>query len=157
MERQLRDSAATETAGAALAGVLTPGDLVLYLEGDLGAGKTTLVRGLLRGLGHRGHVPSPTYTLVEPYELGGFSLRHMDLYRLADPEELAYLGIREMTGILLVEWPERGSHFLPGADLLIRLAVAVAGEGRNLKTEAFSDLGRALNKAWEIASHKAGL
>lgn len=155
MERQLRDTAATETAGAALAAVLTPSDLVLYLEGDLGAGKTTLARGLLRGLGHCGHVPSPTYTLVEPYELGGFSLRHMDLYRLADPEELAYLGIREMTGILLVEWPERGRHFLPGADLLIRLAVA--GEGRSLKTEAFSPLGRALDQAWEIASHKAGL
>lgn len=153
MERQLRDAAATEAAGATLAAVLKPGELMLYLEGDLGAGKTTLVRGLLRGLGHRGHVPSPTYTLVEPYELGPFSVRHMDLYRLADPEELAYLDIREMTGILLVEWPERGRHFLPEADLLIRLAVM--GEGRRLTSEPISAQGEALDQAWEAASHKA--
>ena len=151
----LKDSAATEAAGAALGKVLPAGDWVIYLQGDLGAGKTTLVRGLLQVLGHPGRVPSPTYTLVEPYELGAHSLRHLDLYRLADPEELAYLGIRDMSGILLIEWPEKGVRFLPPPDLVCRLAVAE--EGRSLATEAPTAVGRALEHAWEAANHKVGL
>ncbi|MGE5624770.1 MAG: tRNA (adenosine(37)-N6)-threonylcarbamoyltransferase complex ATPase subunit type 1 TsaE [Bacillota bacterium] len=151
----LKDSAATEAAGAALGSVLPASETVIYLQGDLGAGKTTLVRGLLHALGHQGRVPSPTYTLVEPYELAGRSVRHLDLYRLADPEELAYLGIRDMAGILLIEWPEKGAHFLPPADLVCRLAVSE--DGRSLVTEAQSDAGRALQAAWEAANHKAGL
>ena len=155
MRAFLRDSAATEAAGAALGKVLPVEDRVIYLQGDLGAGKTTLVRGLLQALGHPGRVPSPTYTLVEPYELGAYSFRHLDLYRLADPEELAYLGIRDMSGILLIEWPEKGTRFLPPPDLVCRLAVA--DDGRSLDTEASTTPGMDLQRAWEAANHKAGL
>jgi len=148
MQLFLADSAATEAAGAALGRVLPKGDLVVYLQGDLGAGKTTLVRGLLRALGHSGRVPSPTYTLVEPYELAGRSLRHLDLYRLSDPEELVYLGVRDMSGILLVEWPEKGAQYLPEPDLLCHLAQS--GTGRRLETEARSSSGMTLQSVWEV-------
>ena len=113
----LDSAAATEALGARLAHVLTPG-CILYLRGDLGAGKTTLVRGLLHGLGYPGIVKSPTYTLVEPYAIGKWRLFHWDLYRLADPEELEYLGLREQLDgetALLIEWPERGPGELPPA------------------------------------------
>jgi tRNA threonylcarbamoyladenosine biosynthesis protein TsaE len=103
---------------------------VVFLQGDLGAGKTTLVRGWLRGLGYPGPVKSPTYTLVEPYTAGGLEVYHVDLYRVADPEELEYLGLREelRPGTLcLVEWPERGAGWLPGADLEVRIEVDEPG------------------------------
>lgn len=119
---ELPDAAATEAAGAALAAM--PGLRTVYLEGDLGAGKTTWVRGLLRALGHAGTVRSPTYTLVEPYELDSRKVLHFDLYRLADPEELEYLGVREAHGagvLWLVEWPERGCGWLPEPDLRMHL------------------------------------
>ena len=110
---------------------------VVWLQGDLGAGKTTLVRSLLHGLGYTGRVKSPTYTLVEPYEIGDRVVYHLDLYRLAEPEELEWLGIRDMMtdrDLLLVEWPERGCGVLPKADLEIK--IDHAGDGRRLSAQA---------------------
>lgn len=130
----LADADATARLGAALARDLLrqrPAQFVLYVEGELGAGKTTLIRGLLRELGHEGRVPSPTYTLVEPYELAGYQVRHLDLYRLTDAAELEFLGIDDEFGgdsLWLLEWPERGAGRLPAPDLTVRLAVA--GEHR---------------------------
>jgi tRNA threonylcarbamoyladenosine biosynthesis protein TsaE len=155
MRLGLADADATEAAGAVLGEVFPTQDCVIFLHGDLGAGKTTLVRGLLRALGHAGRVPSPTYTLVEPYELGRLSLKHLDLYRIADPEELAYLGVRDMSGAVLIEWPERGAHFLPEQDLDCRLSVAEPG--RVLEVEGRTALGRDLAAAWESATRKSAL
>ena len=124
---RLADSEATEALGARLAQALLPAPgLVVYLYGDLGAGKTTLVRGWLRALGATGPVRSPTYTLVEPYELAGRSLLHLDLYRLSDPAELEQLGLYDTPparSVWLVEWPQRGAGELPPADLEITLQV----------------------------------
>lgn len=119
----LPDATATEALGAALAAA-APERCTLYLLGDLGAGKTTLARGFLQALGHAGPVRSPTYTLIEPYQLRGRDYYHLDLYRLGDPEELDYLGLRDLLGspcVLLVEWPQRGAGMLPAADLELRL------------------------------------
>jgi tRNA threonylcarbamoyladenosine biosynthesis protein TsaE len=125
LREYLADEAATRAFGARLSRRLTPGRRwLISLAGELGAGKTTLVRGLLEGLGHRGRVRSPTYTLVEPYRVDGRDLLHLDLYRLADPGELEYLGFVDLltpTAIALVEWPERGGDLLPPADLAVEL------------------------------------
>lgn len=136
-ERVLADEAATTALGAQLA-ELPAGGLV-HLQGPLGAGKTTLVRGMLRALGHQGSVRSPTYTLVEPYQVGAVAVAHLDLYRLGDPEELEELGIRdyfEAGTWLLVEWPERGVGVLPAPDLVIRLQVEGSGRRALLAAES---------------------
>ncbi|MEN8175521.1 MAG: tRNA (adenosine(37)-N6)-threonylcarbamoyltransferase complex ATPase subunit type 1 TsaE [Pseudomonadota bacterium] len=141
MKLELADAEAQEAFGRQLAACLAP-DAVVFLQGDLGAGKTTLVRGILRGLGHAGAVKSPTYTLVEPYELPKGRCDHMDLYRLADPGELEYLGVRDLVGaghLLLVEWPEKAEAALPAPDLRIR--IEHARRGRVLHLDATSSKG----------------
>ncbi len=132
----LENEAATESLGAGLAHRLPAGSVV-FLRGELGAGKTTLVRGFLRELGYPGAVKSPTYTLVESYLLEGRRILHFDLYRLSDPEELEYMGIRDYfdgSTTCFVEWPERGEGLLPAADLTIHLFHR--GQGRTARLSA---------------------
>lgn len=120
----LADEAATQALGTALARSLEPG-LVIFLEGKLGTGKTTLARALLVELGFDGIVRSPTYTLLEPYRIGDWRVVHLDLYRINDPEELENIGLRdELDGqpVVLVEWPSQGHGHLPAADLWISLS-----------------------------------
>ncbi|TNF01518.1 MAG: tRNA (adenosine(37)-N6)-threonylcarbamoyltransferase complex ATPase subunit type 1 TsaE [Gammaproteobacteria bacterium] len=128
--------------GRQLGAVLTDGSLV-FLEGDLGAGKTTLSRGMLSAFGHCGVVKSPTYTLVEPYQLGKKLIYHFDLYRLGDPEELEYIGIRDylqQASFCLVEWPERGAGMLPAPDL--RIQIDIESGARRLVVEANTERGK---------------
>ncbi len=130
---------------------------LVFLEGELGAGKTTLCRGILAALGHNGAVKSPTYTLVEPYDLGKYRLYHFDLYRMSDPEELEYMGIRDYLedeqsargNYCVVEWPERGTGILPAADIAVR--IAVAGNGRRLLLESCTPIGDNLLAALDIS------
>ncbi len=139
--RYLADEAETLQLGALIAAVLQPG-LIIYLHGDLGAGKTTLVRGMLNGLGHTGKVKSPTYTLVEPYAISRFNIYHFDLYRFMDEDEWEAAGFRDYfnaSSVCLVEWPEKAAHVLPKADL--DLMLTPESTGRRLKLHANSSLG----------------
>lgn len=131
MTLTLASAQATEALGARLASVIAEGCIV-YLQGELGTGKTTLVRGLLRALGYAEAVRSPTYTLVEPYAVQDKQILHLDLYRLGDPEELEYIGLRDWLDgqtILLIEWPEHGGGVLPVADLQVELQYNGANNG----------------------------
>ncbi len=155
MDIPLADATATEALGAALARVC-PARCRIFLHGDRGAGKTSLSRGFLRGLGYRGRVKSPTYTLLEPYDIEGPPPRrvcHFDLYRLADAEELLYLGAEDCLAaeaISLVEWPQRGQARLPAADLEVRLEYQ--GEGRRARLRAASEPGRQLLQKLSLAA-----
>jgi len=124
----------------------------IYLEGDLGTGKTTLVRGLIRAMGHDGAVKSPTFTLIEPYQIGQSNVYHFDLYRLSDPEELEYMGLREYfapDSLCLVEWPQKGQQMLPEADLLLKLTHD--GSARKVSLEAQSEFGKSIIKTLKTA------
>jgi tRNA threonylcarbamoyladenosine biosynthesis protein TsaE len=143
----LADEDATVAFGTLLAGICK-GKGLLTLQGNLGAGKTTLSRGLIRGLGHQGNVKSPTYTLVEPYDTGTHRIFHYDLYRLSDPEELEFLGMREQLGgdcLTLVEWPEKGGTLLPEPDL--KLVLSLEGTGRRIAWSAGTPAGESMAAA----------
>jgi tRNA threonylcarbamoyladenosine biosynthesis protein TsaE len=143
LDLNLPNAAATTALGAALARNAAAGR-TLYLRGDLGTGKTTLVRGLLRGLGHAGRVKSPTYTLVEPYMLSSLHFYHFDFYRLKDQGEWESGGFREYfspQAMCVVEWPERAEGLLPPPDLEVRLEFA--GEARRATVEAHTAAGKA--------------
>lgn len=125
-----------ERLGKAFSKHLRGGDMV-YFQGELGAGKTTLVRGVLAGMGHNGSVTSPTYTLIEPYECDDLTIYHLDLYRLEDAEELETIGLRDLVNkksILLVEWPDRGEGILPLPT--INISIEYSHPGRNLEINA---------------------
>jgi len=143
------DAAATRAIGASLAVALLAVDpvepLLIGLSGELGAGKTTLVGGLLEALGHAGPVRSPTYALIEPYRLADRDVHHCDLYRLRDPDELEDLGLRDLLtarSVLLIEWPERAGDRLRAPDLSLRLDYSAAG--REVHLTSASVVGQAI-------------
>lgn len=122
-----------------------PARAIIFLQGDLGAGKTTWARGFLRGLNYLGLVKSPTYTLVESYEIDTQCIFHFDLYRVAEPKELVYIGLEEYvnrSAICLIEWPERGKGLLPKPD--ITLFIQIAANGRTIEATAGSPVGTTL-------------
>jgi tRNA threonylcarbamoyladenosine biosynthesis protein TsaE len=140
VEKYFRSPEETEQFGAGLWQVL-PAKAVVYLHGDLGAGKTTLVRGFLRAAGFLGAIKSPTYTLVEEYCIGKQKVFHFDLYRLADPDELEWIGINDyfdQTSLCFIEWPCKGAGFLPLPDYEINLQVQ--GSGRQMVMQTFKDI-----------------
>lgn len=147
LSHTLVDAAATEALGRSLAATApdaAPRPVVVFLAGDLGAGKTTLARAFLRQLGVTGAVRSPTYTLIERYPVAAGEIAHLDLYRIADPEELEFLGLDDLAEhahLWLIEWPERGARALPPPDL--RIALGVEGNGRSARLEAASAVGTA--------------
>lgn len=146
----LADEEATLAFGRHIATV-TGGRGLVTLQGDLGSGKTTLSRGLIRALGHTGAVKSPTFTLVEPYELATGQVLHYDLYRLNDPEELHFLGVRDFLdgdALTLVEWPERGRPWLPAPDLALQLQVS--GSGRQVNWQGHTPRGMEWSQALAI-------
>jgi len=121
--------------------------VVIYLQGPLGAGKTTLTRAIIQGLGHEGNVKSPTYTLVEPYEINHKIVYHFDFYRVVDPQELSMIGIRDYfteNSICIIEWPERAQGMIPPADVVIE--IEMCEQGRQVKLIAHTDKGKQLFK-----------
>jgi tRNA threonylcarbamoyladenosine biosynthesis protein TsaE len=149
----LRDEAATLQLGQALAPGTTPGR-VMHLRGDLGAGKTTVTRGLLRALGYAGRVKSPTYTLVELYSLSSLNLYHFDFYRFEDPEEWLSSGFRDYFNphsICVVEWPERAGDLLSPPDLEVRLEFAPGSPGRRAVLQAHSEAGSSWLSAFSFS------
>ena len=152
MKRFLADEAATVAFGRELLEAM-PADLAgwtLLLSGELGAGKSTFARAFIRGAGHEGSVPSPTYTLVEPYQLARGSIYHVDLYRVSDEEELRYLGWNELDhGCRLVEWPDRAPGLTAQADL--SLVFSYDGEGRNVEVTALSDRAQAVVEVLQVS------
>lgn len=156
MKQPLPDLAASEQLGRLLAEHLPPGPVMLYLHGDLGVGKTTIARALLRALGVKGAVRSPTYTLIERYDTQAGEIAHLDLYRIADPQELEYLALDELVTrarLWLVEWPQRGQGLLPGADLHLHLDYEVdATRAMRLMTlRAATQAGQAWADALAVA------
>lgn len=145
LEYRLENEAATVACGGALSQVVSKDikrGINIELHGDLGAGKTTFTRGFVQGLGHTGKVKSPTYTLVEPYELEGWNVYHFDLYRLSDPEELEFMGIRDYftdNSCSLIEWPEKGAGILAKAD--VRIDIAYDNEQRIITLAAQTSVG----------------
>lgn len=142
MTRYLDAEADTLALGAEFASAIRPGT-VIYLSGDLGAGKTTLARGLLRGLGYHGKVKSPTFTLLEVYKFSRLYLYHFDFYRFSDPRELGDAGFREYfnpDSVCLVEWPEKAAAGLPAAD--VKILMQVDGSGRRVGIFAETEAGR---------------
>ncbi len=142
----ISDEAEMVNLGAKLA-IASGFEGIIFFNGGLGAGKTTLCRGIVQAAGHRGAVKSPTYTLVEPYELKGCNIYHFDLYRLGDPEELEFLGVRDYLSdgnLCLIEWPEQGAGFVPDCDLELNLDVELPGRhieivARNSRGEGMLD------------------
>jgi tRNA threonylcarbamoyladenosine biosynthesis protein TsaE len=143
IEYYLKDEQATLAFGKTLATLCPASLFTIHLEGELGAGKTTLTRGLLRQLGHKGNVKSPTYTLVERYELADRAVFHFDLYRLADPEELDYLGLDDYlsnNSLSIIEWAKQGGAYLPKPDITI--AINYHNSGRNMTITPESPQGQ---------------
>ena len=148
---KLPDADATETLGREIAAVLAqnPGARVFLLQGELGSGKSTLARAMLRSLGHTGTVPSPTYTLVEPYFLDRCIVYHVDLYRISSAEELEFLGWSDLSdGIRLIEWPERVPALMAQGDVHIDLQYD--GDGRIAELTALSEEGHLLLEQLDV-------
>ena len=147
MQIFLADDTASIALGQQFASNIPEQQFIIHLQGDLGAGKTTFSRGLIQALGHDGNVKSPTYTLVEHYQLNDRDIFHFDLYRLVDPEELDYLGIDDYfagNAICLIEWPQNAANNLPKPDILIELSYLKSG--RNVQITGFSESGKDLLK-----------